>query len=232
MARARSVERLEAVALAATDLFGQLGYRRTQMAEVAKAAGISTGAIYSYVESKEALFHLVFVRSFRGFEETPPTLPLANPAPGETLRLLSRELEAASAMPVMSAALACSDPPDIRSELTAVVGERFDLVAWRWPILAVIERCAVDLPDLDELYYGHGRRSYLGQLEGYLARRMSSGHLRTTPDPDVTGRMITELVAWWAWHRLEDREVGLVDAAVARRSVVEFVCDALIVPEP
>ena len=66
-------------------MFGRLGYRRTRMADVATQAGLSSGAVYTYVESKEALFHLVFAHAFGQFAEGMPAPPLATPAFAETL---------------------------------------------------------------------------------------------------------------------------------------------------
>jgi Bacterial regulatory proteins, tetR family len=44
---------------AATQVFLHKGYKRTQMADITDAMGLSAGAIYRYVESKEGLFDLV-----------------------------------------------------------------------------------------------------------------------------------------------------------------------------
>ena len=53
-----------------------------------------------------------------------------------------------------------------------------------WPVLAVIERCAVDLPELESLYFQRGRPSHLAQLTTYLEQR-AAGHLRTLSDAAV-----------------------------------------------
>ena len=53
--------RLVPVSIAATEIFGCHGYRGTRTADVAARAGMSAGSLYTYVESKEALFHLVFI---------------------------------------------------------------------------------------------------------------------------------------------------------------------------
>ena len=50
-----------------------------------------------------------------------------------------------------------------------------------WPVLAVIERCAVDLPELEALYFQRGRPGHLAQLVAYLERGQAGGHLRTCP---------------------------------------------------
>ena len=80
-----------------------------------------------------------------------------------------------------------------------------------WPVLAVIERCAVDLPELEALYYQRGRRGHLAQLTKYLEQRAASGHLCTMPDTTVAARIVTEAIVWFAWHRREDRDATLYD---------------------
>src|ERR1700684_266430 len=88
MPRPTASERLLKVATVATEDFGRLGYRGTKTADVAARAGMSTGALFTYVESKEALFHLVFLHWFGISAERPPVLPVATPGPGETLAVI------------------------------------------------------------------------------------------------------------------------------------------------
>src|SRR4029450_12157737 len=70
-------DRLEDLIRAGAAVFSRRGYRRTQMAEVAREMGGSPGNLYNYVEGKDALFHLVLRREFgeRPGEE-PPELPV------------------------------------------------------------------------------------------------------------------------------------------------------------
>jgi hypothetical protein len=84
-----SRERLAAIAAAAIEVFGRLGYRGTRTAEVAAKAGMSTGSLFTYVESKEALFHLVFLYCLRLLPDS-PELPLRTPEPGATVALPAR----------------------------------------------------------------------------------------------------------------------------------------------
>jgi AcrR family transcriptional regulator len=222
--------RLEQIAEAATRVFGRLGYRRTHMADVAAAAGLSAGAVYSYVESKEALFHLVFVRAFEGLDESLERLPLAAPPFEVTLKLIAEGLRVEGATPLMRAALDGAAPDDVRAELAAIVTERYRMIERIWPVLAVIERCAVDLPELEELYFRRGRPGHLAQLTRYLERRTESGHLRATPDPAIAARIVTETIVWFAWHRREDRDAAVYEDDLVLPAVVAFVSDALAGP--
>ncbi len=231
MVRSPSPERLSDVAEAATRVFGRLGYQRTHMAEVATEAGLSAGAVYTYVESKEALFHLVFAHGFGLFAEELPPLPLPTPAPGETVALIEREMRKVP-VPKMRVALEEKDPPDVGDELRGIVLERYAMLERLWPMLAVIERSAVDLPDLEAYYYGRARRSHHDQLARYLEMRAARGYLRPTPDPLLTARIVTESITWFAWHRHEGRDALLFDDDVVRETVVEFVCAGLLEPAP
>ncbi len=228
MPRATPPQRLTEVAQAATQVFGRLGYRRTHMADVATQAGLSSGAVYTYVESKEALFHLVFAHAFGQFAGGVPSLPLATPAFAETLELIGQGLRKSAATPRLRAALDQADPGDVQAELTAIIEERYAMIEQMWPVLAVIERCAVDLPELEALYFQRGRRGHVAQLAKYLEQRAASGHLRTMLDATVAARIVTEAIVWFAWHRREDRDATLYDDERARRTVIQFVCQALI----
>src|SRR5437016_13389998 len=85
--------RLSDLIEAAIEVFIAKGYRRTQMADVARAARVSQGTLYNYVESKEALFYLIIDRGLIG--AAPPTLSeqkIRTPAPGETIARLRHRI--------------------------------------------------------------------------------------------------------------------------------------------
>ena len=52
----RSIEKREKIVEAGFDLFCEKGYYKTNTAEIAKYAGVSTGALYSYFEDKRQIF--------------------------------------------------------------------------------------------------------------------------------------------------------------------------------
>src|SRR3970282_2162396 len=59
MPRSMPRDRFHDLIEAATAVFLEQGYRRTQMADVAARMGVAKGTVYLYVESKEALFDAV-----------------------------------------------------------------------------------------------------------------------------------------------------------------------------
>jgi AcrR family transcriptional regulator len=228
MPRLPAGQRLAAMAVAATESFGRVGYRGTLTADVAAKAGMSAGSLFTYVESKEALFHLVFLHGLGQLPEGPEALPLATPEPGETAALIERALREIP-VPLVRAALAGDEPADVAGELRAIVEELYDLMARYWPLLAVIEHCAAELPWLDALWFGQTRSGVYAELAEYLLRRTASGRLRPMPDAMVAVRAVGELVAFFAWHRHEEpRDSGLYDDQAARHTVIEFICAALV----
>jgi AcrR family transcriptional regulator len=226
MPRVPANERLLELARAATTEFGRLGYRGTKTAEVATKAGISTGSLFNYVESKEALFHLVFLFGFEMTSERLPALPVATPAPGATLAVIEAGL-AQIQMPRMRAALSEEQPADVALELREILEERYTLIEHYWPVLAVIERCAVEMPELEAAWFGLTRAEIFEELVTYLERRMAKGLLRPMPDSEVAAKVVTESLSWFAWHRREGRDSSLYDDDAARRTVIEFICTAL-----
>src|SRR5438552_18555541 len=86
-----SARRLQELVGAATDVFAANGYRRTQMAAVAKAAAVSPGTLYNYVQSKEALFRLVVERSLGALEL--PAVPVSDVPLADTIESLPGRLD-------------------------------------------------------------------------------------------------------------------------------------------
>jgi AcrR family transcriptional regulator len=226
MAR-RPIDRLDGVMSAALRVFGEKGYRRTQMADVAHEMGVAPGTLYRYVTGKEALFHLVVDRAFaRDAVLAPPPLPIPAPPPGATLARLRERLTADTALPTLGAALRRTRPTDPRAELAGVVGELYALIEQAWPGIVVLERSALEMPDLAHVFYAEIRRDLLDRLARYLAARMRAGRLRRVPAA-VAARFVLETIAWFAMHRHRDPLPSGIDDHGARTAATELIVNAL-----
>src|SRR5437016_13607302 len=99
--------RLSDLIEAAIEVFIAKGYRRTQMADVARAASVSQGTLYNYVESKEALFYLILDR---GFSDAPPParseLPIRTPPMDAIVRRLGERMASEFRLPTLDRAIA------------------------------------------------------------------------------------------------------------------------------
>ncbi|HEY1989125.1 MAG TPA: helix-turn-helix domain-containing protein [Acidimicrobiales bacterium] len=230
MARASLRQRLHEVAESSCRVFIDKGYRRTLVSDVAEELGLSQGAVYGYVESKEALFHLAMVFAVAADRIAELPIPVPTPPPGGTLALL-RGWAPSSGFPILAQALKRRRRADVRAELTAIIDERYQLLEDNQRLLSLIERSAQDLPDLSALYFQHWRRDQISDLALYLGRRISSGELRPVPDVPIAARFVVETIAWFAWHRQRDPDSAMIGDAEAHATVTDLLL-AAFVPEP
>jgi AcrR family transcriptional regulator len=213
-------------------VFAEKGYRRTQMADVAREMGVSPGTLYGYVTGKEALFHLVVDRAFATDGVAPTVaLPIAAPPPGATLTRLRERFSADTALPELDAALRRSRVADPLAELEAVVSGLYDHIAATWQGIVVLERSALEWPELAQVFYGDLRHGLLQRLERYLAARMDAKLLQPAPSAAAAARFVLETVAWFAMHRHRDRDAP-IDDTTARRTTIALVVNAFARTRP
>jgi AcrR family transcriptional regulator len=228
MARKTPPDRLMQLVDCATRVFIEQGYRRTQMADVAEALGVAKGTVYLYVESKDALFDLV-IRCADGGQPLPSlsALPLATPAPGATVAYVRQRLAAGQDLPLLAAALRRTRVGDVRAELAAVVGELYDALAQHRCGIKLVDRSAVDHPQLAALWFEGARGGMRTALSTYLEARIRRGLLTPVPDVAIAARLLLETVVFWAVHRHWDSHPQPVDERLARASVIQFIVEAL-----
>jgi len=228
MARRAPPDRFQEMIEAATRVFIAHGYRRTQMVDVANAMGVAKGTLYLYVESKEALFDAVVRHADRPRPISPPSeLPLRTPEPGATLAEVERRLAAEGALPSLTTALTRSRVGDVRAELEAVLGELYDVLARHRIGITLLDRCALDYPELAKLWYRAGRDGALGLLTRYLEERIRRRRIRPFDVPAVAARIVLETLIFWAVHRHWDPHPQAVDEKVARETAIQFISSAL-----
>jgi AcrR family transcriptional regulator len=221
-------DRFQRLVEVATQVFIQLGYRRTQMSDVADALGVAKGTLYLYVESKEALFDLV-VRSADVADAfaAPAELPVRTPAPGATLQYVQERLASQAPPAALTAALAAKRAGPIRVELESIARELYDTLHRQRTAIKLIDRCAHDYPELAAVWFAGGRGQLLEMLTRYLDSRMRRGSLRRTSDPALAARLIIENVALWAVHLYWDPSPQPMNPREAEEAVVRFVVNGL-----
>jgi AcrR family transcriptional regulator len=227
--RRRPPDRLQHIIDTSLRVFGEKGYRRTQMADVAREMGVSSGTLYNYVTGKEALFYLMIDGACRDEPLVElPKFPVPAPSPGAIVQRLRERLQADVRLPSLEAALGRSRVGNVRLELESIVDELYTLIDRRWPAIVALEKSALDLPDLARVFYIEMRRGLFARLARYLTTRMQQQRLRKVPHPEVTAWLILEAVADLAMHRHLDPDPVRVDGADARAAVVDFIVHALL----
>ena len=218
-----------AILRAATEVFLELGYRRTQMADVAARIGVAKGTLYLYVASKEALFDQVLMNADRpDAPATPAVLPVPTPRPAETVQRLRERIGREGGMAALEAALTRRRRGDVRDEVQAIVRELYRLLVRHRIAIKLIDRCAHDYPALAELWFSAGRGGALAQLQRYITTRVRQKRLPAVVDAAISARLVLETAAWWAIHRHWDPEPQTFSDAHAEAAIVQFVTRALL----
>lgn len=223
----RPKARLDDIVESATRIFGEKGYRRTLITDVAADLGIAPGTIYTYVESKDALFQLVVERA-SGLTTAPESLPVPTTDPEVTAKHTVQAFARTSRLTELVAATHREKADDIREELTTIVNELFDMVHNSRHLIRLVERSALDLPGLHTGFYAKGRRPFLRKIESYLDARIAVGQLREVPDTAATARFIVESISWFANHRHGDQDSSNINDENAREVCVDMLVNGLL----
>jgi AcrR family transcriptional regulator len=232
VARARPPDRFQQLWDAALAVFARKGLRRTRMADIARAMGISPGSLYNYVESKEALFAWVIDRGGEPGPIAPPArVPLPSPQPGQLEQRLRERVDAGFRLERLEAALARRRVGDARGELDGILRELWELVVRTRGPIAVLERSAIELPELFAIWFAGARRAFFARLTRYVERRARSGHLRPVGDPAVAARFLLESIVFFARHRHGDPDPGLLPGDDAVRETVIPMLVASLIPD-
>ena len=229
MPRSIPKDRFQDLVEAATAVFLEQGYRRTQVADVAARMGLAKGSVYTYVESKEALFDCVLRHADHSDPiDLPETLPFATPPPEATLEMVRGRLAEEGTLPSLTAALSRARVVDVRAELETVLGEIYDALARHRTAIKLLDRCAPDYPELAKAWYRAGREDALTLLGRYLDDRARRGRLRRFENSAVAARIVLETLVFWAVHRHWDPSPQAVDEDVAKRTVLAFLLASLL----
>jgi AcrR family transcriptional regulator len=224
MARSIPEGRFSQLIEVATKTFVARGYRLTQMADVAEALGVAKGTLYGYVESKEALFDAA-VRFADNPPSTPGNLPMPTPAAGRTVQYIqTRLLEEARELELVRA---LSRPKGTRAkagEFEGIVRDLYRRMSRNHRALKLVDRCAVDHPELASVWFEQGRYGQVALLASYLEKRVAEGKLRPLPNVQLAARMVLETVALWAIHMPWDAS----PRPFAEDAVEDAVADLLV----
>jgi len=226
VARRIPPQRITEIAKAAFVAFEEKGYRHALMSDVADALGLSHGLLYRYVESKEALFSLAVRLAVRPDTIAVLELPIPTSTMSDTIEMITDWLRVQTRLPTLTKARRLNRADDIREEFSSVVEETYDTIARIFPVLSLVERCALDLPDLHSAYFVQTRRSAQKHMADYLRSRIGEGQMRSVPNVMVAARFVAESVAWFAWHRKGDPDSAMITDDDARETVKHLLVEA------
>ena len=216
------------VADAAVKVFTDKGFRPAGISDVSAALGLSHGAVYTYVDSKQALLYLALLRAIRPDAVSAMTIPVTAPPAQEIVKLV--ETWAADQTGVLDFAQSRNRPATRLAdhELGDIIDALYVFMEQHRHVLKLVARCAADLPELAQWYFVQRRRENLEQLGEYLRHQIRSGQLRPVPDVPAAARFIVETIAWFAMHRHGDPDSANLDDTACRRTVRHLLLAAFL----
>ena len=230
--RVRSESWFSDLLRAATKVFIAKGYRQAQMSDIAREMGVSQGTIYTYIESKEALFLLACEQGFRDCPiEAPEQPPVESPSFEGMLQKIRERTLSNIRLEALRTALRTRNPADARTELVAVLREFYSVIERNRHGFDLIERSAVEVPEMAKMLYVEGRRSAVGGFARYITQRIESGHFKPVPDAATTARLIVETVTWFARHRHNTPDSQMISDQDALDTTIHILSGALLPDE-
>lgn len=204
------------------------GYAATRMEMIAEEAGVAPGTLYLYAAGKEALFDLALRVAFHApipeLESEPHRLPDRDSVIESTWRLVRERAR----FPRLELAATLPPVEDAGAEFEGVVLEFYDWLDRYWRGIRMVERCALEWPELSSFFYRELRRGGLDLLERYLEGRAREGRLTEMPDTGVAARVVLETVSFFAMHRHTAPDSAEMNDDETRATVLAVLREAFV----
>ncbi|MDC7286855.1 TetR/AcrR family transcriptional regulator [Blautia schinkii] len=215
-------DRIKSIADAATYLFLQQGYSKTQISHIAKAVGVSVGTIYLDFTGKKEIMHFVLKCTIdpafieRDFER-PITDDLFVGLENDIVAVFektgndfAKHLE--------------NDAADY--DLEALVSDAFELLARYAVGCLFIEKNQFDFKFLAE-HYRLYRKKFLETMTQYIKVFIKSGKVRTLDQLELSTTLIIEILSWWAMDmRYTSFETQDIPLNLAKKVCIDNIISA------
>src|SRR6202167_3433874 len=96
----------------------------------------------------------------------------------------------------------------------------------------MIERSALEIPELAALLHSEWRAPLMTRLEEFLRVRMDRGEFRHVDDAWIAARFVAETVSWFARHRHHDRYGRRLDDAPVAATGADLIVSAVSLGDP
>ncbi|MFA9463076.1 MAG: TetR/AcrR family transcriptional regulator [Velocimicrobium sp.] len=186
-------QRIKAISDAATLLFLQQGYSKTQISHIAKAIGVSVGTIYHDFAGKQEIMHFVLKSTIdpdfinREFER---------PITDDQFAGLENDIVALFQRSANNFAKNLeTDTADYTFE--ALISDAFDLLERYAVGCLFIEKNQFDFKFLTE-HYKEYRRQFIDTMSQYVNIFIQKGIVRPLEHLELSTTLIIEILTWWA----------------------------------
>lgn len=190
--------RMNLIFNAASHLFINKGYDRTQMKDIAKEIGLSTGMLYVYFTGKRDILNFLLKGTI---EPSFVTQDFALPIRSELFESLDHEIMEVFEQNTKSFPAHLEDIANY--PLEQMLSDAFDVISKYGVGCLLIEKNPDDLRELAG-YYKEYRRKFHDQVLAYITLYMQNGTFRQVEFPQYVTYLIIETVSWWGMHITND----------------------------
>ncbi|HWQ40890.1 MAG TPA: helix-turn-helix domain-containing protein [Desulfosporosinus sp.] len=190
--------RMKLIYDAASLLFINKGYARTQMKDIAKEIGLSTGMLYVYFTGKRDILNFILKGTI---DQAFITQEFELPVRSEIFDSLDNEIM--GAFEENTKAFSSHLDNISKYPLEQMLSDAFDVISKYGIGCLLIEKNPDDLGKLTA-YYKEYRQEFYSQILSYITQYMQNGTFRQAEHPQYITRLIIETLSWWGMHITND----------------------------
>lgn len=215
-------DRIKSIADAATLLFLQQGYSKTQISHIAKAVGVSVGTIYLDFTGKKEIMHFILKCTLdpdfinRNFDR-PITDDLFTGLENDIVDLFEKiGIELTDRLANHAAYY----------NLETLISDVFDMLSKYAVFFLFIEKNQFDFKFLAE-HYKRYRKKFHEVLSQYLEAFIERGIVRPLENTKLTATLIIEILSWWAMDiHYTSFEIQDIPSDVAKKLCMDNIISA------
>lgn len=186
-------QRIEAIANAATRLFLQQGYAKTQISHIAKAVGVSVGTIYLNFTGKKEIMHFILKCTI---DPTFANQEFERPITDELF--VGLESEIIEVFQKSGSDFEKNLESDIDTySFEELISDAFDILAQYAVGCLFIEKNQFDFKNLAQ-HYKIYRKHFLDTMIHYMEIFIEQGTVRPLEHLELSTTLIIEILSWWA----------------------------------
>lgn len=192
------VNRMNLIFDAASQLFINKGYARTQMRDIAKVIGLSTGMLYVYFTGKRDILSFLLKGTI---DPAFVTQEFELPIRSDLFYSLDNEIMEAFEQNTKDFSAHLDDITNY--PLEQMLSDAFDVISKYGIGCLLIEKNPDDFGKLTG-YYKEYRQKFYHQVLSYITKYMETGMFRQVEYPQYVTRLIIETLSWWGMHITND----------------------------
>lgn len=186
-------QRIKAIASAATRLFLQQGYAKTQISHIAKAVGVSVGTVYLDFAGKKEIMHFILKSTI---DPSFPERELRRPITDDLFPDLEDEIISLFERSGKDYAAHLQNGME-GYDFESLISDAFDMLSQYAAGCLFIEKNRFDFPNLARHYTAY-RKQFLDTTSRYIRFFIQQGTVRPIEHLDLTTTLIIETLSWWA----------------------------------